>query len=209
MVSPFSGAYPSCQTLNFTEQTVEIENPSTSDVYSFTYYHQLGASTPVATVVNDTILAGQTKTLSIPAPVSFTPGVATSFKTWVTIPSDQNKYNDTAFSTISTFASGFATLPVNQGFEGANNCSVATNCGATSCPIPGNWRNAPNGVEDDIDFRVISSGTASAGTGPTSAATGSKYIYLEASGACSDQTARLISPCIDLSTATLPELKFK
>lgn len=53
---------------------------------------------------------------------------------------------------------------------------------------------------DDIDWMSYQGATPSYGTGPNEAATGLKYMYVEASGSNAPQKkAGLISPCFDLS----------
>ncbi|MEM7036416.1 MAG: T9SS type A sorting domain-containing protein, partial [Bacteroidota bacterium] len=103
------------------------------------------------------------------------------------------------------------SLPVSEDWETGANCGTASDCGTTVCALPNNWVNATNGSEDVIDWRIDEGGTPSGGTGPSvdfnpGTATG-HYVYLEASS-CFGQEAQLISPCIDLRTATNPQLTF-
>ena len=57
-------------------------------------------------------------------------------------------------------------------------------------------------ADDDIDWRTNSGSTPSSGTGPTGDHTSgfAKYLYIEASGSCYGETAKLVTPCIDLGT---------
>ena len=68
------------------------------------------------------------------------------------------------------------------------------------------------GTEDDTDWFTDEGGTPSTGTGPTvdfnPGTSAGNYIYVEASG-CFSQDANLITPCIDLTSATLPQLSFR
>jgi len=116
--------------------------------------------------------------------------------------------SDSDVITGGVVVDGGAALPYLSNFDNESNCSTANNCGATFCPIT-NWTNAANGSEDQIDWRVNSGSTPSSNTGPTSGYGGTgKYLYLEASGTCSGQEARLISECIDLRNVQSAELKF-
>ncbi len=90
---------------------------------------------------------------------------------------------DVCLDTISNY-------PYKEGFEGSLN----------------SWQ---QGTDDDLDWTKDASGTPSNGTGPDSAAEGSYYIYVEASGNGSghpNKRANLFSPCLlldGLSSATL------
>jgi len=59
---------------------------------------------------------------------------------------------------------------------------------------------------------VDENGTTSVGTGPaadhTTGSTTGNYLYTEASGSCNQQTAILVSPCIDLTFAPQAYLQF-
>ncbi len=62
---------------------------------------------------------------------------------------------------------------------------------------------------DDIDWTRDSGGTPSSGTGPTTGATGTWYMYVEASSPnYPSKRAILNSPCLDLSTATSANFNF-
>ncbi|MDY8134484.1 M20/M25/M40 family metallo-hydrolase [Aquimarina sp. 2201CG5-10] len=85
------------------------------------------------------------------------------------------------------------TFPYNQGFEGSI----------------GNWAQSSN---DDLNWTVDANGTPSNGTGPASAAEGSSYIYVEASGSGTgfpSKNAILNSPCFDLNGVSSSSLSFK
>lgn len=95
--------------------------------------------------------------------------------------------------------------PFAEDFETAGLCATTNDCETTSCPLPNDWINFTNGIQDDIDWRVDEGGTPTGGTGPATdlnpgTATGN-YIYLEASS-CFNREAILESPCIDLTSGT-------
>lgn len=120
-----------------------------------------------------------------------------------------DNYSRTSYINVS---SAGAALPLSEDWETAALCGTANDCGGTVCGLVNGWTNPTSGVEDDHDWRVDENGTASAGTGPSvdfnpGTATGN-YVYLEASGGCTGQTAILLSPCIDLRTAVSPEITF-
>ncbi|MFY7669912.1 M20/M25/M40 family metallo-hydrolase [Tenacibaculum sp. MEBiC06402] len=66
-------------------------------------------------------------------------------------------------------------------------------------------------INDDLDFTRDSGGTPSSNTGPSNGASGSFYLYVEASGEGSgfpNKQAILNSPCFDLSSLNNPKFDF-
>lgn len=87
-------------------------------------------------------------------------------------------------STVSSF-------PYSEGFESSF----------------GAWTQDTN---DDLDWTRQSGGTPSSNTGPSSAAAGSFYAFVEASSPNNpNKTARLTSPCFDLSAASTATFSFQ
>ncbi len=72
----------------------------------------------------------------------------------------------------------------------------------------GKWEDAKQG--DELNFTRKTGGTPSIGTGPSGAAEGSYYVYVEASGSGHpSKRAILKSPCLNFSSLTTPSLSFK
>ncbi|WP_103070020.1 M36 family metallopeptidase [Aquimarina sediminis] len=74
----------------------------------------------------------------------------------------------------------------------------------------GQWAQATTG--DDLDWTRDSGGTPSTGTGPSSGADGTFYLYVEASGngtGYPNKRAILNSPCLNFSSLTAPNLTFQ
>ena len=68
-----------------------------------------------------------------------------------------------------------------------------------------------NDTADDLDWLSRSGSTPSSGTGPTSAAEGSTYIYVEASGQNTgypNKIAIIESPCLDISNTVNPTIDY-
>jgi PKD repeat protein len=64
--------------------------------------------------------------------------------------------------------------------------------------------------QDDINWTINDGGTSSVNTGPSGAADGTYYIYIEASNPnYPGKVANLISPCFDLSGLANPSLSFQ
>lgn len=100
------------------------------------------------------------------------------------------------------------TLPYAEDFETFPTCVASCD---SACPLPAasGWVNVGN---DDNDWIVDEGGTPSFGTGPavdnsTGTATGN-YLYVESSFPCNDQEIILVSPCIDLGSASCPVFSF-
>ncbi len=106
-------------------------------------------------------------------------------------------------SGMATVAAAQVTVPYFEDFDGETNCGT----GCTSvCTLTNGWTNQ---TDDDKDWAVDDNGTGSSGTGPSgdhTSGTG-KYLYTEAT-ACFNQTAHVITPPLDLTTATAPGATF-
>ncbi|WP_152603845.1 immunoglobulin-like domain-containing protein, partial [Jejuia pallidilutea] len=87
--------------------------------------------------------------------------------------------------------------------------------GITSYPYAESFENTLGGwtqsTADDINWTIDANGTPSSGTGPSSAITGSYYIYVEASGngtGYPNKRAIINSPCYDLTSVVSPIFSF-
>lgn len=81
---------------------------------------------------------------------------------------------------------------------------------ATTSSIIGNcWASTPSNTSSQYRWDIDDSGsTPSSGTGPSSARSGSKYFYTEASSGSGGDTAILTSPIIDVTNLSIPALSF-
>ncbi len=120
-----------------------------------------------------------------------------------------------SFSVIAKDAAG------NQS-TASNSISVTTLAGGSGCnggintPYSESFENTlgawTQDTNDDLDWSVDTNGTPSNNTGPSNAADGSYYIYVEASGngtGYPNKKAILNSPCFDLNNANQAALSFK
>lgn len=114
-------------------------------------------------------------------------------------------------SSYITIGSGMP-LPYSEDFESFSICGTTSNCEEEECPTKNYWVNKFNMIDDDIDWRTNSGGTPSANTGPTMdynpGTSWGKYMYTEASGGCTGKEAYILTPCLDLSGTTKPQLTF-
>ncbi|WP_299709860.1 M20/M25/M40 family metallo-hydrolase [uncultured Tenacibaculum sp.] len=120
----------------------------------------------------------------------------------------------------ATHAAKFAKLALEYLIEISNgiNSSPPVGCSQTVNSFPyeegfenslGFWTDDTN---DNLNFTRNSGGTPSNNTGPTGAASGNFYVYVEASGngtGFPDKKAILNSPCFDFSQLSTPQLSFQ
>ncbi|MGG5488302.1 GEVED domain-containing protein, partial [Gaetbulibacter sp. PBL-D1] len=99
-----------------------------------------------------------------------------------------------------------------SGSTGGNGCVS----GISSYPYSESFENTigawSQSSSDDLDWTVDANGTPSSGTGPSSAAQGSYYIYVEASGQNTgypNKRAIITSPCFDLSAVVSASFSFQ
>ena len=101
------------------------------------------------------------------------------------------------------------TVLLSESFDAFPTCSTAC---AAACVLAGGWTNAANGTVDAADWATDAAGTPSSPTGPavdhTLGNSTGRYLYVESSSPCYGYTAELISPVIDVSTATYPAVRF-
>ncbi|MEZ4781447.1 MAG: metallophosphoesterase [Flavobacteriaceae bacterium] len=94
-------------------------------------------------------------------------------------------------------------------------CDLLVGCsgGISTFPYVESFENTLGGwtqsVEDDIDWTVDSNGTPSRNTGPTNAADGTYYLYVEASSPNYPSVRSILnSPCFDLTALTEATFSF-
>lgn len=212
LASPSAGAFPSCQASSTTDMTIEITNNGNAPLTNLPVHYQVNGMTPVNETVPGPIAPGASASYTFTQPANL--GLVGSYNilTWVTLPGDQNFYNDSTFSTVYVVPSTTVNLPISEDFESFGNCATTSNCEATTCNLGNGWINATNMDHDDIDWRVDNNGTPSQGTGPSTdhnpGTTQGNYIYTEASGGCEEREAHLLSPCINLNSNINPEMEF-
>ena len=106
-----------------------------------------------------------------------------------------NNVSDRASLNVTTLGDGsctttIAAFPYSQSFESGI----------------GSWEQDET---DDLDWTRDASGTPSSGTGPSTGADGSYYLYIEASSPnYPSKNAIIYTPCFDVSSLTQAELSF-
>lgn len=212
LTSPQNGEIAACHNLTAVPIKARFRNTGLNAQDSIPIGYEANG-----TVVLDTLYgplaSGSSIDFTFPSTFNASSLGSYTVKVWSNASNDGNIYNDTSEVTFTVISGGTAkTAPYTQNFDGWASCPTTTDCGATVCALFDDWNNLGNGTFDDIDFRTNNGSTASSGTGPTNDNTlgtsAGKYLYLEASGGCNFQEALLVSPCIDLTNTTLPELEF-
>ncbi|MEZ5146153.1 MAG: hypothetical protein R2759_03425 [Bacteroidales bacterium] len=93
-----------------------------------------------------------------------------------------------------------------------NQCSWDPDCEDINYYIDNEWYNLQNGLNDQIDWRLMNGITPTPNTGPigdhTTGTLAGNFLYLEGSGDCKDKKAVLMSPCIDLTGLANPGMSF-
>lgn len=175
--------------------SITIENFGLATQTSIPVAFSVNGGAPVMETYTGSIAAGGTDTYTFTGTANLsTPGVY-SITAYTMLASDTDFVNDTASANAEHFVP--IGLPVSENFDAYGN-------GVTVFP---NFSNDPTGT---VAWRVNSGTTPSSPTGPSGDKNGSgKYIYIESSGApLAGWKGKLVSDCIDLSSAIAPNLIF-
>ncbi|MCB0780458.1 MAG: hypothetical protein KDC03_13175, partial [Flavobacteriales bacterium] len=188
-----------------------VRNAGSTAVQGLTAGFQVNDDAPVSLVLTDTIAPGDSLLVGFPQQaLGMMDNVPNLIRVFATAVQEQFPPNDTLPLTVLRTGE-FLGLPMFENFDNLAACSISNLC-TTTCDGTGILRNAVNGEEDDIDWRVDTAGTLTDDTGPPADHTlgddFGRYIYLEASGGCSGQEALLIGPCLQLPTTTPAQLEF-
>ncbi|WP_438712177.1 reprolysin-like metallopeptidase [Aquimarina muelleri] len=176
-------------TSNVTQNTINLSWGAATDNVGVSGYDVYQGNTVIGSVATTTYQA-----------TGLSPDTAYTFR----VKAKDAAGNQSGFSNTTSAT----TLPGNTG----GGCSG----GISSFPYTeglentvGAWTQATN---DDINWTLKSSGTPSNNTGPSNAAQGTYYAYIEASGNGSgfpNKRAILNSPCIDLTAASQATFSFQ
>jgi PKD repeat protein len=206
IISPAS-TLPSCQPLANLSVTIEMSNGGFQDLYNIPVAYQIGTNAIVRDTVTDTLTQGGSLQFTFATNFAVSGSGTYLLRVYSELVSDQNNFNDTLSQTFQIINTTAQPVPYTESFSSFSQCGTANNCGTTICNLTNGWYNAQNNIDDDFDFRTNSGATASSGTGPAGDHTSGSgnYLYIEASGTCSNREGYLLSPCFDLTNAVLPE----
>lgn len=210
VVSPMS-AYYGCMTSTGVPVVISVYNPGLVPLTNVPVSFSYDGGTPVTEMYVGTIASFSTVTYTFTATVNIGSVGAHSLDVWTSFPGDVSALNDTTTLAVNYNATPVVVPPMTETFETFALCPSTSDCGATNCTMINGFTNVGNGQGDDIDWRTFQGNTPSANTGPSTdfipGTAAGNYLYLEAS-TCSNQTAELITPCIDLTTFPSPSLLF-
>lgn len=209
--SGVEGPFQDCRSYSIPVKIL-LKNEGNNGLTNVPVFYQLNNDTPVAGNYAGTIAPGGVAQFTFGTPLVISSAGNQTLTIWAAYAADSVNYNDTTVQILSVQPGVFASLPIQEDFEAFQNCGTDPNCGQEVCGLMNGWINGSNGMDDDIDWRVNSGSTPSANTGPSAdhkpGTTSGKYLYLEASGGCTQQEAVLLSPCIDLTGIAAGEFSF-
>ncbi|MGI8892081.1 MAG: S8 family serine peptidase [Bacteroidia bacterium] len=211
LISPAGGTVFDCQNLNSQAISINLQNKGSNPISNIPVVYTVNGSAPVSETYTGTLAPGSSAVFTLTNTLDLTnPGII-ELSIWSEYPGDNYVFNDSAQATITIVNGILVNLPWSENFESFGLCSTAGDCEAITCNLANGFLNQPNLEIDDMDWRVNNGTTPSAGTGPsfdhTTGTTTGKYVYLEAT-TCFQKQSHLITPCIDLTTATSPLLYF-
>ena len=172
---------------NITETTVDLSWTASTDNVGVTGYEVYQSGSLLGTVTGTSAqVTGLTAatTYSFYVKAKDAAGNVSASSNVVNVTTLSGNNGGSCANTVSNF-------PYYQGFENTL----------------GNWTQSSN---DDFDWSLRSGSTPSSNTGPSGAAEGSYYIYMESSSPnYSNKRAILQSPCFDFSGKTTASVSFK
>ena len=181
--------------VSYSGATIEwlASNPVPGNGYDY-YYSTANTNPTAATTPSGSVGAGiLTAGLS-----GLTP--ATPYYVWVRGNCGANDYSTWTGPLMFTTACAPFTAPYTHDVESqvANTSSTMNNC----------WTSNPS-ASSVFAWHVTGTGTTgSASTGPSSAHSGSKYFFTEASNGSTNDVATLTTPLVDVTGLTAPMLEF-
>lgn len=205
------GTIANCHNLNSIPVTINLNNAGINTISNIPVYYRINGGPIVSETYTGSLAPSASGGYTFSATANLSTVGVYNIKAWAKYTSDFNVTNDTAVSNVNVIAGTTATLPLNENFETFTLCSTSNSC-ALACNLINGFINESNTTSDQHDWRVSEGSTPSANTGPDNdynpGTTVGNYLYLEASVPCTNMTANLQSPCLDLSTITNPALGF-
>ncbi|MBI1317053.1 S8 family serine peptidase [bacterium] len=211
-MSPAPGLLSQCMT-DSVRVGMKVRNSGTQPLYGYSVILSLNGPVNFSTtlMMSDTLNPGEEREIYTSAFLNLPSGTYSAVGV-AQIAQDGNVHNDSLMVQIITSPLASVSGPFLSSLENLTNCASTSDCEVTVCSLDSFYANWTNGVLDDIDWRTDNGGTPSSGTGPAVDAfpgnSAGKYLYLEASGSCTQQTAVLQSGCIELVGMSSPELRF-
>jgi subtilisin family serine protease len=188
-----------------------VRNNGSAAVSGFSIRYRVNNGAVVSESIMQTLSPGQTLQHTFATPFAVSGPNDYNITVWTQLPNDQFPFNDSMTQMIRVGAFPVLQIPFLETFESFTICTSSNGCALDVCPLQNGWMNPTNNVFDKTDWITNRGTKPSLSTGPTGDHTlnnaSGKYLYVEAS-ACFSERAELITPCIDLTTSTLPVLTF-
>lgn len=193
--------------------SVEIKNNGVQSITNLPLNYKINNNAVVTETYSGTLNSGDSIIYTFSQAEDFTAlSGNNNLIVWNSLSTDANSFNDSIIQNLEVYTGQTNQVAFQEDFESFNLCLNTTNCGGTTCDLSNGWINLTNGSEDGIDWRTFSGPTASNGTGPSAdhkpGNSSGKYLYLEASGTCLFEEAKLLSPCLDIPANQSTELSF-
>ncbi len=212
VISPPTGVLFGCQDYSDLPVQVEIKNSGADPMSGITVHYEFENEPTVSESLPGTLEPGETVIHVFASSVSLPGNGIYDIKAWIEVAGDENGSNNEVIGSCKLKNPQYLDNQETITFDEYSSCGFADNCEGTICYIDNLYYNMQNGLNDDIDWRVLSGITPTPGTGPigdhTTGTSQGKFLYLEASGDCYNQKAILTTPCADLTALSNPGLTF-
>jgi hypothetical protein len=205
-IFPFAPETPAC--FSSLPIKIKLRNRSYVDFSGFSLHVSVNNGAPVTIPFQGVLPWLHDTVLNLPVMLPQTTAQSVHLKIWHDAPSDNVPLNDTLEYSFVWSNSTTATLPWKNDFESMNSC-LTTDCNAIVCNPGQGFVNVRNVENEQSDWTIIQAPgpIAQPFTDFDPGMPGGQLAQLAAS-ACSNEWAHLHSPCIDLSGATRPYLRF-
>jgi hypothetical protein len=212
ILSPPTGVLFGCQDYSNLPVQVEVRNNGADPMSGITVYYQFEGGATVSESVPGTLEPGQSVIHVFASSVSLPGNGIYDIEAWIEVAGDENGANNAVIGSCKVKNPQYLDNQETITFDEYSSCGFDDDCEGTICYIDNMYYNMQNGLNDDIDWRVLSGITPTPGTGPigdhTTGTAQGNFLYLEASGDCYNQKAILTTPCADLTSLTNPGLTF-
>jgi hypothetical protein len=172
-------------------------NASSSGPSNYNYYYSTSSTSPTGTTTPSGTVSGTTTTATLSGLTA-----ATTYYVWVR--SDCGAAGPSTWAGPLTFVTQCAAIMAPWTYDVENQAGTPNNTVMSNC-----WTSTPSNNTAAYAWTVSMFGTTPSGTtGPSTAHSGTKYFFTEASYGTTGSTTELISPVIDLTAVSTPQLEF-
>ena len=164
-----------------------VKNYGSTAISSYSIGYKVNGGTAVTQSVSNSLASFAVDTITFTTTTNMSNLGIYNFQFFTTLSTDNNHNNDTLSAAIENLSPA-STFPYSESFETGF----------------GGWVQSSN---DILDWTRYTGSTPSSGTGPTAAADGSYYVYVEMSGPSTGDSALMTMP-FNVSNLTSPYFKF-